>query len=104
MVGFFKDYVEKRLGLLKLELTENSIKLMSVAIYTLVFIILLICFFAFLFLGLGFFIGYLLGNYAYGMLIMAGGFLFIIFILSLLKKSILESLKSKLVSKIFHEE
>lgn len=103
MVGFFKDYVDKRLGLLKLEMTEKSVNLVSIAIYTLILAILLICFFAFLFIGLGFFIGNLLGNNAYGMLIMAGIFLLIIFVFSLLKNSILLGLKNKLVSKIFHE-
>lgn len=104
MVGFFKDYVDKRLGLLKLEMTEKSVNLVSVAIYILVLVILLICFFAFLFIGLGFFIGNMLGNNAYGMLIMAGIFLLIIILLSLLKNSILLGLKNKLVSKIFNKD
>lgn len=104
MVGFFKDYVDKRLGLLKLEMTEKSVNLVSIAIYGLILAILLIWFFAFLFIGLGFFIGNLLGNNAYGMLIMAGVFLLMIFIFSLLKNSIISGLKNKLVSKIFHKD
>lgn len=104
MVGFFKDYVDKRLGLLKLEMTEKSVNLVSIAIYGLILAILLIWFFAFLFIGLGFFIGNLLGNNAYGMLIMAGVFLLIVFALLMLKNSILRGLNSKLVSKIFHKD
>lgn len=104
MIGLFKNYIEKRISLLKLEATENTVKVLSMAVYILLLMLLAVCFFAFLCVGLGLVIGNLLGNYAYGMLIMA-----VIFLLCLLfafsqKKNIIDRLRERLVNIIFNEE
>ena len=74
MIGLFKNYIEKRISLLKLETTETSVKVLSMAVYILLLVTLGICFFAFFCLGMGLVIGNLLGNYAYGMLMKASIF------------------------------
>ena len=35
MIGLFKNYIEKRISLLKLETTETSVKVFSMAVYVL---------------------------------------------------------------------
>lgn len=82
MIDLLKEYTEKRIDLLKLEVTEKSSftagkLLFLIAMFTsLSFFILMIN------IGIGLLIGSYLGNYAYGILIMAGFYL-IIFILLL---------------------
>jgi len=94
MIGLFKNYIEKRISLLKLETTETSVKVLSMAVYILLLVTLGICFFAFFCLGLGLVIGSLLGNYAYGMLIMASIFLVGLLVVFSQKKN-LQKLKKK---------
>ena len=100
MIGLFKNYIEKRISLLKLETTETSVKVLSMAVYILLMVTLGICFFAFFCLGLG----NLLGNYAYGMLIMASIFLVGLLVVFSQKKNIIENLKERLVNIIYNEE
>ena len=104
MIGLFKNYIEKRISLLKLETTETSVKVLSMAVYILLMVTLGICFFVFFCLGLGLVIGSLLGNYAYGMLIMASIFLVGLLVVFSQKKSIIEKVKERLVNIIYNEE
>lgn len=104
MIGLFKNYIEKRISLLKLETTETSVKVLSMAVYILLMVALGICFFAFFCLGLGLVIGSLLGNYAYGMLIMASIFLVGLLVVFSQKKNIIENMKELLVNIIYNEE
>ncbi len=104
MIGLFKNYIEKRISLLKLETTETSVKVLSMAVYILLMVTLGICFFVFFCLGLGLVIGSLLGNYAYGMLIMASIFLVGLLVVFSQKKNIIENLKERLVNIIYNEE
>ena len=104
MIGLFKNYIEKRISLLKLETTETSVKVLSMAVYILLMVALGICFFAFFCLGLGLVIGGLLGNYAYGMLIMASIFLVGLLVVFSQKKNIIENMKELLVNIIYNEE
>ena len=104
MIGLFKNYIEKRISLLKLETAETSVKVLSMAVYILLMVTLGICFFAFFSFGLGLVIGNLLGNYAYGMLIMASIFLVGLLVVFSQKKSIIEKVKERLVNIIYNEE
>ena len=57
MLELLKNYIEKRISLLKLEMAENTTKAMSLALYLLLVLIFVACVFAFLFLGLALIIG-----------------------------------------------
>ena len=104
MIGLFKNYIEKRISLLKLETAETSVKVLSMAVYILLMVTFGICFFAFFCFGLGLVIGNLLGNYAYGMLIMASIFLVGLLVVFSQKKRIIENMKERLVNIIYNEE
>ena len=58
MLELLKNYIEKRISLLKLEMAENTTKAMSLALYLLLVLIFVACVFAFLFLGLALIIGH----------------------------------------------
>lgn len=104
MLGLFKDYIEKRVSLLKIEMTENTIKAMSLSAYVLLLLGLGICFFSFLFVGISLILGNILGNYAYGFLIMSAFFLLCLLIFFFQKKKVIQCFKEKLVQTIFNEE
>lgn len=80
MLETVKEFASKKIELLKMEATEKA----AVSIGTIVFLsilgILSLFFIAILNIGLGLLIGYYIGNYAYGMLIMAGVYLLMIII------------------------
>ncbi len=104
MIGLFRNYIEKRISLLKLETTETYVKVLSMTVYILLIVVFGIGFFAFLCVGVGLVIGNLLGNYAYGMLIMASIFLVGLLVVFSQKKSIIEKMKDRLVNIIYNEE
>ena len=97
MVEIIKEFASKRLDLLKMEVTEKT----SVTAGTITFLVLAAIaalFFIILFnIGLGLLIGYWLGNYAYGILIMAGLYLLILIIVFLSRKSITNSVADKII-------
>lgn len=88
MLDTLKEFASKKIELLKMEATEKA----AVSVGTIVFASLIALFFLFfiilLNIGLGLLIGYYLGNYAYGMLIMAGIYLLLIVITILTKKAL----------------
>ena len=104
MIDLFRNYIEKRISLLKLETAETSVKVLSMTVYILLIVVFGIGFFAFLCVGLGLVIGNLMGNYAYGMLIMASIFLVGLLMIISQKKNIIENLKERLVDIIYNEE
>lgn len=97
MVEIIKEFASKRLNLLKMEVTEKT----SVTAGTITFLVLAAIaalFFIILFnIGLGLLIGYWLGNYAYGILIMAGLYFLILIIVFLSRKSITNSVADKII-------
>ena len=97
MIDIVKEYGKKRLDLLKMEAAEKS----SVGAGTATFIILAAIaglFFIFLLnIGLGLLIGHWLGNYAYGVLIMAGVYLLMLVILLLARKSINNNVANRII-------
>ncbi len=100
MIDIVKEYGKKRLDLLKMEAAEKS----SIGAGTATFIILAVIaalFFIFLLnIGLGLLIGHLLGNYAYGVLIMAGFYLLILIILFIARKSITNNVANRIIKAI----
>lgn len=103
MLGLFKTYIEKRIELLKLEITENTMKIISVAAYALFLLILSFIFVSFLLIAIGFVLGNLLGSYTYGFLIISVFLFLCLLIFFYQKKFFLETLKDKFV-RIINEE
>lgn len=97
MIDIVKDYAAKRLDLLKLEATEKS----SVGAGTLTFIIIAsvaaLFFIILLNIGIGLWIGGMLGNYGYGVMIMAGLYLLLLIIVFLMRKYITNSVANKII-------
>ena len=104
MLELLKNYIEKRISLLKLEMAENTTKAMSLALYSLLVLIFVACVFAFLFLGLALIIGHWLGYFAYGFLLISGFFLLCLLGIISQKKKLLEYFKEKFIRTIFNEE
>lgn len=88
MLYLLKDYLEKKIDLMKLDVTEKSALVSGIIYYFIIFIIFIIFFVMFFSLGIGLLIGHYLNNYAYGLLIMSGICLLSIFIVIKFKKNI----------------
>lgn len=97
MIDILKQYAAKRAGLLKMEATEKTSVSLGTATFILLAVFVATFFIILLNIGLGLWIGYLLGNYAYGVLIMAGVYLLIFIILFMLRKSITNSVANKVI-------
>lgn len=104
MLGIFKNYIEKRIELLKLEVTESTVKMISIVVYSLLLLVFAISFFSFLFVGIGLVLGSLLGSYAYGFLIVSAFFLLCLLVVFYQKRSIIEYFREKFIQTIFTEE
>ena len=100
MIDIIKEYASKRVDLLKMEATEKG----SLTVGTIIIVILLsftaLFFFILLNIGLGLLIGYYMGNYAWGVLIMAGIYLLLMLIIVLAKKSIKNKVANKIIKSI----
>ncbi len=100
MLDILKDYASQRIDLLKMEATEKT----SITAGALSIIVLLsVCMLFFVILlniGLGLLIGYYLGNYAYGILIMAGFYLLLMLIIFLSKKTIKTVVANKIIQSL----
>ncbi len=94
------NYLTLKLQIFKLDIYEKSSTISSLLLYGL--ILLLVVFFAFLFLclSLGFYIGELLGSLSAGMILVAIIYLFTLCILLLLRKKILNWLINIFVEQI----
>ncbi len=88
MFELIKEYAEKRLDLVKLDLTDKSATISGLIYFLIIALVFLVFFIVFLILGLGLWVGYLLGNYAYGLLIMSGLCLVMFIIVVSLRKRI----------------
>ncbi|WHF52216.1 phage holin family protein [Chryseobacterium gotjawalense] len=97
MVDIVKEFASKKIDLLKMEMTEKS----SLTVGTLTYLILAsvaALFFIILFnIGLGLLIGSWLGNYAYGILIMAGFYLLILIITFAARNAIKNKVADKII-------
>ncbi len=100
MLDILKDYASQRIDLLKMEATEKtSITAGAISIIVLLSVCMLF-FLILLNIGLGLLIGYYIGNYAYGILIMAGFYLLLMLIIFLSKKTIKTVVANKIIQSI----
>lgn len=97
MVDILKEYISKRVELLKLEASEKS----SVGFGFVVFIILsfaAVSFFVLMLnIGVGLLIGHYMGNYGYGVLIVSAFYLLIFILILLMRKTIMRSVANKII-------
>ncbi|QOW09486.1 hypothetical protein Q73A0000_03450 [Kaistella flava (ex Peng et al. 2021)] len=97
MVDIVKEFASKKIDLLKMEMTEKS----SITVGTLTYLLfaaVAALFFIILFnIGLGLLIGSWLGNYAYGILIMAGLYLLIFLITFAARNAIKNNVADKII-------
>ena len=83
-----KDYADNRLDQLKLKTTKRLSASLAVLFAWVVIVLVILVAFSFLAMALGVWLGEILGSQAYGMLIIAGIFLFIALVFFLLRKRI----------------
>ena len=102
MLELLKEYIAKRIDLLKLEAAEKT----SVTMGTIAFFIIIATFGIFFLLmvnmGLGFLLGHFLNNYAYGLLIMSGFYLLLIIVAYVSRKKIKEAVANVIIETL-HE-
>ena len=96
MLEVIKNYASKRFDLLKMEAAEKSVVTAGMLTVAILAGIAAIFFIILLNIGLGLLIGSYLGNYAYGILIMAGVYLLILLIIFVSSKAI----KNKVADRI----
>ncbi|MCJ8496684.1 phage holin family protein [Chryseobacterium salipaludis] len=100
MIEIIKEYISKRIDLIKMEITEKVTLSAGVVLLGVLISIAFLFFIILLNIGLGLLIGYWLGNYAYGMLIMAGIYLLIIVVLFLSRKAIKDSVANMIIKNL----
>lgn len=88
MINLLKDYASKRIELLKLEATEKTALTAGTITFVLLMVIAGLFFLLFFNIGIGLLIGYYIGNYAWGVLIVAGFYLLLLFLVMAMRKSI----------------
>lgn len=102
MIETIKEYVSKRIDLLKIEATEKSSLSAGVITY---FVTMLVAFGFFIILfnfGIAFLIGEALGNQSYGFLIVAGFYLLIMILVMVFKKKIVNSVADQVIKFLNH--
>ena len=100
MIDVLKDYATKRVDLLKMEATEKGSVTAGTVTILVLFSVAALFFIILLNIGLGLLIGYYLGNYAYGILIMAGFYLLLMIIFFLAKNSIKNGVANKIIKSL----
>lgn len=98
MLDLLKDYASKRLQLLKMEATEKSSVTAGTVTYLAIAAVAGLFFLILLNVGLGFLVGSWIGNYGYGLLIMAAFYLLIIIIVLAARKSIKAMVANKIIN------
>lgn len=100
MLDVLKEYATKRADLLKMEATEKTSITAGTFTYILLASIAALFFIVLLNIGLGFLIGSYLGNYAYGLLIMAGFYFLLLIIIMLSRNAIKNGIANKIIKAI----
>ncbi len=98
MVDIIKEFASKKIDLLKMEATEKSSVTVGTLTYLLIAAVAALFFIILFNIGLGLLIGSWLGNYAYGILIMAGLYLLIIVITFAARNSIKNKVADKIIN------
>jgi hypothetical protein len=94
MLETLKEFISKKIELLKMEALEKTALIFSFLALLSIILIAFLFFILLLNIGLGLWIGSLLGNYAYGILIMAAFYLILILIALIARKSIKNNVAS----------
>ncbi len=98
MVDIIKEFASKKIDLLKMEATEKSSVTVGTLTYLLIAAVAALFFIILFNIGLGLLIGSWLGNYAYGILIMAGLYLLIIVITFAARNAIKIKVANKIIN------
>ncbi len=102
MIETLKEYVSKRIDLLKIEATEKSSLSAGVITY-LVLMLVAFGFFIILFnFGIAFLIGEALGNHSYGFLIVAAFYMLIMIIIMMCKKRVVNFVADQVIKFLNH--
>lgn len=100
MVETLREYASKKIDLLKLEATEKSV-LSAGTITYIVAAFLAFLFFILMFnIGIGLLIGHYFGNYAYGILVVAGFYLLVLILVLASRKTIKNFVANKILKSI----
>lgn len=102
MIETVKEYVSKRIDLLKIEATEKSSLSAGVITY---FVLMVVAFSFFIILfnfGIAFLIGEALGNHSYGFLIVSGFYLLIMIIIMVCKKRVVNFVADQVIKFLNH--
>ena len=97
MVDILKEYINKRIELVKLQTTEKT----SVGFGIILFLVLAFAFISFfvfmLNIGIGLLIGHSLGNYGYGLLIVSAFYLILFILVLAYRKLIINRVADKII-------
>ena len=102
MLELLKEYIAKRIDLLKLEAAEKTSITMGTLAFLVVIATLGIFFLLMVNMGLGFLLGHYLNNYAYGLLIMSGFYLLLLLIAYFNRKKIKDAV-ANIIIETLHE-
>ncbi len=100
MLDLIKQYAYKRADLLKMEVTEKSVNLAGIITYMVLAIFFSVFFLMLLLIGAGLLIGSYIGNYGYGVLIVAGFCLLILGVILAMRKTIKNMMASKILESL----
>ena len=103
MIDLFKEYIEKRIELIKLDATEKTLKVVGITVPFLMILVFFFFFFILLNIGLGLLIGMAIENYAYGFLILSGCYFLMIVIIFLFRNSIKNFIVNQSIKAIFKD-
>lgn len=103
MIHLLKEYIEKRIELIKLDATEKTLKVIGISVPFLMILILFIFFLILLNIALGLYIGMAVENYALGFLILAGIYLLFIIFIFLLRNSIKKLIVNRAIKVFFND-
>lgn len=103
MINLIKEYFDKRIELIKLNLTEKASTAVGTSIPYIILGVLLIFFLFLLNVGLGLLIGDALQNYAFGFLILAGFYLLMMLLIYLFRNSIKKMIVDKAINNFYNK-
>ena len=103
MIDLIKEYIEKRIELIKLDATEKTLKIIGISVPFFIILVFFFFFFILLNIGLALLIGMALENYAYGSLILSGCYFLMIVIVFLFRNSIKNLIVNQSIKSIFKE-
>ena len=98
MVDIVKEFASKKIDLLTMEATEKSSLTIGTLTYLLIAVIAALFFIILFNIGIGLLIGSWLGNYAYGLLIVAGIYLLITIIVFAARTTIKNKVADKIIT------